>query len=458
MRRRRTGFLLLAAAAFWLPIGSAAQQAEPGIPYETFTLPNGLVFIVHEDHSSPIVAVDVWYDVGSANEQLGRSGFAHLFEHLMFEETKNLSKGDFDDYLTAAGGMNNGSTTEDRTNYFEVVPSNRVNLALWLESERMANLSVTQANFTREREVVKEERRLRVDNQPYGAAMLTLDTLSTDWFPYKHTVIGTMADLDSATVVDVMAFHDMYYVPNNAAIAVAGDVTAAEVRAMAERYFGAIQRGPEKAALPPVPATPRTDGERRVVLDDRMASIPLYSAVYSVPPHGHADTYALSLLSSILGRGESSRLYQRLVKDERAALMVSVGVGSNAGPGTFVIRAFPNRGVAVSRVEDLVYDEIAKLQADGVTMRELEKAKNQVRASMVMGRQSVLQKAEALQHYRRYHGDLSAMETDLDRYMAVTSSDIRRVANRYLTVENRTVVIARPAQQGDASTDAKGGA
>ncbi|MFW6205713.1 MAG: M16 family metallopeptidase, partial [Gemmatimonadota bacterium] len=263
--------------------GATTAQDAPPIAYETFTLDNGLQFIVHEDHSAPIVHVEIWYDVGSAHEPPGRSGFAHLFEHMMFIDTENLEQGEFDSYINRAGGTLNGTTDKDRTAYYETVPSNHINVVLWLEADRMSNLVIDEANFRREREVVKEERRLRVDNQPYGEAIMTIDTLGQDWEPYRHTVIGSMDDLDAATADDARQFYDRFYVPNNAAVAVAGDVTVAQVRALAEEYFGGIPRGPERVTLPPVPPVPRTDDERRVTLEDDQATLPLFLSAYSIP-------------------------------------------------------------------------------------------------------------------------------------------------------------------------------
>jgi predicted Zn-dependent peptidase len=276
------GFSLLAAPVF-------GQQEVPPIELETFTLENGLKVIVHEDHSTPIVAVNIWYDVGSANEETGRSGFAHLFEHMLFQETTNLEPGEFKKHILEAGGTYNGTTNQDRTAYFETVPSNRVNMALWLEAERMENLTVTPENFDREREVVKEERRLRIDNQPYGEAFLTLDTLTADWPPYDHTVIGSMDDLNAATADDVLAFYERYYVPNNAALVISGDVELEQARELVEEYFGDIPRGPEMQALPEFTPTPRSDGERREVLQDDLANTPIFFAGYNIPPHDHPD-------------------------------------------------------------------------------------------------------------------------------------------------------------------------
>ena len=440
---RRTS-RLAAALALLAIAGPAAAQKAPPIEFESFTLDNGLLFIVHEDHSTPVVALSVWYDVGSANEQPGRSGFAHLFEHMLFQETERLEAGEFKRYILGAGGTYNGSTNNDRTNYFETLPTNRLNLAFWLESERMANLRVTAENFDREREVVKEERRLRVDNQPYGNAIQTLDTLVADWPPYDHTVIGSMDDLDAATADDVLEFYRKHYVPNNAAVVVAGDVTVEEVKEMAEEYFGDIPRGADPEPLPAFTATPRADGERRVTVEDRLANMPLYVAGFNIPPHKDDDSYALQLLSSIFSQGESSRLHRRLVKEEQAALIVVSFLDSRAGPGVFWFGALPNQGVDVKRIEVLMDEEVEKLKSEGVTDRELQKAKNQLRASRVMGRQTVFSKAEELHHYRRFHGDPAEINSDLDRYMAVTVEDIKRVARKYLEPVNRSVVIAVP--------------
>jgi zinc protease len=427
-----------------LAAASVGAQGAPPIDYETFTLDNGLQFIVHEDHSVPVVHVQVWYDVGSAHEPEGRSGFAHLFEHMMFINTANLERGEFDAFINRAGGNLNGTTNKDRTAYFETVPSNQVNVALWLEADRMHNLVVNEENFQREREVVKEERRLRVDNQPYGSAMMTIDTLSVDWEPYRHTVIGSMDDLDAATADDARAFYERFYVPNNAAVVVAGDVTVDQVRELAERYFAHIPAGPDMAELPPVPPVPRTDGERRVTLTDEKATLPLFMSAYTLPPEDHEDTPALELLGRILMTGESSRMHQRLVKEEEAALQVFGGADAGMGPGTFAVYAVPNQGIDVDRLEALAWEELEKVRAGAITDRELQKARNQTRASMIMSRLQVSSKAGMLQRYRR-SGDLSEINRALDEYMAVTVDDLVRVARTYLTPENRTVVIAVPA-------------
>lgn len=452
-RLRPARALLTFAAAGLLAAPLSAQDA-PRVDYESFTLDNGLRVIVHEDHSVPIVAVNVWYDVGSAHEEVGRSGFAHLFEHMLFEETQNLNAGDFTELVMGAGGTYNGTTNTDRTAYFETMPSNRLDLALWLEAERMRNLRVTQENFAREREVVKEERRMRIENQPYGEALgITLDTLAVDYAPYKHSVIGSMDDLNAATTEDVMRFYRNYYVPNNATLVLAGDVTPARARELAERYFGAIPRGPDVPPLPPATAAPRKSGERRAVVEDPKANTPMYAAAYVIPPANHEDMYALDLLSRILSQGESSRLHQRLVKEEQAAAFAGGGVDTRRGPGLFRFISLPTPGSNVERIETLIEDELRQVREDGVSARELQKAKNQTRANMIMSRQTVFSRAMDLQQARVYSGDIEAVNTDLDRYQQVTLEDIQRVARTYLVPDNRTTVIVVPAGEAAPAAD-----
>ena len=448
MKRMRVLLLL----SLSLMPATLLSQAAPPLKYETFTLPNGLKFIVHEDHSAPIVAVDVWYDVGSANEVAGRSGFAHLFEHLMFQETANLDKGDFDKYMDAAGTSNNGTTNNDRTLYYEIVPSNRINLALWMEADRMAKLRVAQDNFTREREVVKEERRMRVDNSPYVNGFLVLDTLHSDYKPYRHTVIGTMDDLNAASVEDVNNFYKQFYVPNNATITLAGDITLAQAKQYANQYFAGIPRGAAIPGLPVAPVAPRTDGERRVKIEDKLATVPMIAIGYTIPQHDNADVYALSLLSSVLGRGESSRLNQAIVKEAKVANFVGTGLDSRAKGGMLQLQAQPTQGNDVAKLEELIYAQIEKVKSEGISAEELAKVKRQYIAGQIMQRQTVFSKAEALQHARFMHGgNLEAVNNDLDKYNAVTADDIRRVAQKYLTPANRTVVTIVPAQKAATS-------
>lgn len=439
-------FVAVALTAASAMASSAQSLSIPPIPIDTFTLSNGLQVIVSEDHSTPLVSVQVWYDVGSAHEAEGRSGFAHLFEHMLFEETEHLADGEISTLIQRAGGNQNGTTNTDRTAYYENLPSNRLNLAFWLHAERMARLVISEENFERQREVVKEERRLRVDNQPYQNAGLTLDTLLTDYRPYRHTIIGSMEDLDAATVGDVQSFYRDHYSPNNATVTVVGDVTTEQVRELAEEYFGAIPRGPEIPSLPPIPASPRTDGERRVEVQDPLAQLPLIWMAWNTPPANHPDQDALQILAQILSTGESSRLYRRLVNEEQVALSFIAQPDARVGPGSFRMGALPNQGVALRTLESLIYEEIEKVKNEGVTDRELEKALNQQRAGAIASRLTAQGKGQLLQSYRLFYGSPFEANRDLERLEAVTVEDIRRVARLYLVEQNRTVVTAVPSR------------
>jgi len=422
----------------------AAYAGKPGeIKFEEYTLDNGLRVILSEDKSVPIVAVNVWYHVGSAHEEDGRSGFAHLFEHMMFQGSENVAKLEHGQFIQRAGGNRNGTTNQDRTLYFEVLPANRLNLALWLEADRMRSLAVTSTNFENQRNAVKEERLMRIDNQPYSAAFLTSDTLSYDFKPYSHTVIGKMVDLDAAEVGDVQAFFDKFYKPNNAVLVVVGDINKGKTKKMVEEYFGDIPRGSDVAPI--WGEEPEHTAERRKVIEDKNANVPAMFISYTIPPYNNADRPALELLGSILADGESSRLHQRLVKEEEAAVVVFGGVDSRKGPGLFRMIAVSNVGVDISVCEELIYDELENLKMNGIEERELEKAKIQFKSSFIEGRQTVMDKAEAIQQFAYYNEDLNEINTELELYMSITMEDIMRVAQKYFTKNNRTVVTANPA-------------
>lgn len=423
---------------------TAAAGVKPGyIDYKEYTLKNGLRVILSEDHSVPVVAVDVWYHVGSAYEQEGKSGFAHLFEHIMFQGSENVGKAEHSKLVQRAGGNNNGSTTQDRTNYFEVLPANRLNLGLWLEADRMRSLAVTSENFENQRSVVKEERRQRIDNQPYGNAFLASDTLSYDFKPYQHTVIGRMVDLDNGTVDDAKAFYDNYYRPNNAVLVVVGDIEPAKTMKLAEQYFGSIPRGPDITPL--TGDEPPHTAERRAVIEDKNANVPAVFMTYTIPNCFDNDMPALELLGKILTDGESSRMYNRLVKEEKAAVIVFGGTDVRRGPGLFRFIAASNVGVDIGKCEDLILDEIEKVKKEGIDEKELEKAKIQFKSGLVRERETVLGKAETIHDYVYFDRDLANMNNDIERYMAITKDDIIRVANKYFVESNLTVVVAEPA-------------
>jgi zinc protease len=444
-------FLVAPVAAALLAAVAPPLIAQAGrISYDTFTLANGLQVIASEDHSTPVVAVDVWYNTGSRNERIGRSGFAHLFEHMMFQGSAHVKKTEHFQLVERAGGEENGSTQEDRTNYYDVVPSNRLNLVLWLEADRMRSLAITQENFENQRETVKEERRLRVDNQPYSRAFvdgLTLPYDSTGCFAYAHSTIGDMADLNAAKLPDVQEFFNTYYAPNNARLVVVGDFNPAELRRLINQYYADI---PRHAAPPAVTCDYKLNpGLIRREFADSHANLPAVVRLYRIPPHNDPDTPALELMNIILGQGESSRLNVTIVRRAKAAL--AAGAGSTAthrGPGTMFAFGIANQGVGIDRVDSLLAAQIDTLRTSGVTAEELTKAKNTLRAGFIQNRETSLNKAEELQHYALFHDNLAEINSDLDKFMAVTNDDIRRVAGKYLDSANAVILIIKPAGGG----------
>lgn len=433
---------------------AVAQQAQSGtIPFESYKLDNGLRVILAPDRSTPVVAVDVWYDVGSRNERPGRSGFAHLFEHMMFQGSQNVGKTEHLQLVERAGGSMNGTTNEDRTNYFETLPANRLNLGLWLEADRMRSLAITPENLQNQQQVVKEERRLRIDNSPYGSSFLAASyeaPYAESCFAYDHSVIGSMEDLNAAELADVQAFFNTYYAPNNATLTVVGDFEPAAAKAMIQEYFGGIPSG---APAPPVECeNPFSHLPTRQTIRDPNANLPALFASYGAPVAGSPDTYPLALLAAILGQGESSRLHQRLVKQEQAALDAQSFFDERRGPGIFVTYAIANQGVGIDRIEKLLAEEIEKIRTSGVSVAELQKAKNQYRSNEVRSLQTALGRAEKLQYYAHYAGDPAAIRNDLEHYLAVTPADIQRVANQYLAPDNRATVITEPAPAAQEQT------
>jgi predicted Zn-dependent peptidase len=435
------------AFALTLPAGARAQDPGP-IAIESYTLPNGLKVILAPDRTTQVVAVNVWYNAGSRNEIRGRTGFAHLFEHMMFQGSANVKKGEHFQLIERAGGELNGSTAEDRTNYFEVLPSNRLNLGLWLEADRMRSLAITDSNFHNQREAVKEERRLRVDNQPYtGAIFEGMYALadSATCFPYAHSVIGSMADLNAAKVGDVQAFFDLYYRPNNAILTVVGDFDPAEAKALITQYFSDIPRGSDP---PPVECQPGFGGGQiRRPWPDSKATLPALVLAYRIPEYRHEDFPAIQLLSTILGQGESSRLNKAVVRDQKlaaAAFVLANPAGPRRGPGVLLTLGIANQGVSIDSLEAGVAAQYARLVSEGVSDAELSKAKNAYRTQLITQQQQALYKAEALQQANLFLGDPEAVNSNWKRYLAVTQDDIKRVAGRYFRPDNSLVLLITP--------------
>jgi predicted Zn-dependent peptidase len=366
---------------------------------------------------------------------------------MMFQGSANVGKGEHFQLILNRGGQMNGTTSEDRTNYYETLPSNELSLGLWLEADRMKSLAITQENFENQRQTVMEERRQSYDNQPYARSFLRINELAYfDYFPYAHSTIGDMKDLIDAPLLAVQEFFDAYYAPNNAVVSLAGDFDSDEALQLVQKYFGDIPaRG--RPEYKPGELNPQSS-ERSEVMTDPLAQLPAFHVAYHIPADREPDHYPLDLLSIALGDGESSRLYQELVKKRELLQSLNVGTDSRRGPDLFSVWAVAAQGKSVKTARDVIYAELAKLAKNGLTPRELEKAKNRVRSSFVFGLSSTLDRAQVLGQFELYFGNAELLKTELDKYLAVTNDDIKRVAAQYFSINNRTVldVVPSPAK------------
>ena len=419
----------------FLCAGVALAGTPLNISFQKYTLANGLNVILHEDHSVPIVAVNVWYHVGSSREKPGRTGFAHLFEHMMFQGSDHVEKGGHFGKIQDAGGTLNGSTTNDRTNYFETVPSQFLELALWLESDRMGYLlpAMNQAKLDNQRDVVKNERRQSYENQPYGRADETLSAMMYDAaHPYSWPVIGSMADLSTASLDDVKEFFSFYYAPNNASVCIAGDFNPSQVKEWVAKYFSSIPRG--KNVAPIKEEQPSTTTAKRDVMEDRVQLPRLYAAWHTTPLFGKDDA-ALDIVADILAGGKNSRLYKALVYDKQIAQEVSAYQYSRERAGAFYIEITAKPGISLSEIEKAMREEIAGIQKNGVSDREVQRARNGIRSQFIFRLQSVAGKADQLNSYNVMRGDPGVMNKDLSRYDGITAERVQRAARKYLTPE-----------------------
>jgi zinc protease len=437
--------------------GVSAQPAAPAagasglvpleVPFRQFQLENGLNVILHRDASVPVVAVNVWYHVGSANEREGRTGFAHLFEHLMFEGSKNVREGEFDTLLEAAGANNNGSTNPDRTNYIIDVPSNALELALFLESDRMGYLLDTMSPglVDGQRDVVKNERRQSYENRPYGMADIALDeSLWPANHPYSWPTIGHMEDLTAASYEDVVDFFKLYYAPNNASLVIAGDIDLDATRALVEKWFGEIPRGADVA--PVAPPTAALTQVKRVMLTDRVRLPRLYLA-WLTPRHFAPGDGTLDVVASVLANGKNSRLYKRLVYDTQIAQDVTAYQASGAMGSTFQIIATARPGHTAAELQIAIDEEIELLKREPPTSREVERALNQIEASFYRGMESVGGfggKADALNAYFASGGGPDFFAEDLARYEALTAADVQSAAMKWLPSDRRVELVVEP--------------
>ena len=448
--KRVLSVLLLAAAAAAPALAQPAATKTLDVAYTQFVLPNGLTVILHEDHSVPVATVNTWFHVGSAREKPGRTGFAHLFEHLMFMGSGHVKPGDFDDWLEATGGDNNASTGNDRTNYYINVPSNALELALFLESDRMGYLldTMTPKTVDAQRDVVKNERRQSYENQPYGLAEPTIDEmLYPDGHPYHWPVIGYMPDLTAASYEDVVAFFKSYYTPSNASLVVAGDIDTAKTRALVEKWFSDVKPGPP----PPPMNTPGVvlTGVKTKTIADKVQLPRLYLA-WVTPRHLAPGDAMLDVVADILAGGKNSRLYKRLVYDMQIAQDVSAGQSSLALSSSFQIVATARPGHTVAELKKVIDEELQKLQREAPTPHELERSINQIESSFydrmerVGGFGGV---ADQINGYFTETGDPDWFNEDLARYRALSPSDVRAAALQFLPLDRRVELVVEPEKK-----------
>ena len=452
---RLTGSLLAAAVllAAWPAVRAHAElpQSPPSPPrvhldVQRATLPNGLRVVMQVDKTSPTIAVDVLYDVGSRVEERGHTGFAHLFEHMMFQGSANVARGQHFTLISAHGGTMNGSTNSDRTNYFEMLPQSELELALWLEADRMKSLDISEANFENQRKVVEEEYRMRFENAAYVPASFRLEELIfKGYFPYAHSTIGSMADLEAAKLDWVRAFHDEYYGPNNAVIAITGDFDPAQAMKWVTKHFGPAT---SIAHIPPFepPPVPPQSAPREEIVPDVHAKLPAIMAGWVIPTVRTADHYALEVAGSILADGESSRLHEELVRKTGLCVSVNAGTDDKRGPpDEFSYDARLSSGASVEKVQAILDENLTRLATHPPDEAELIKVKNRIIAGQIMGLQTNFARAQQLAEHELYFGDARLLNEDLDHYLAVTAADVSRVVGKYLTPDKRSRVLVKPA-------------
>jgi zinc protease len=422
------------------PVQGAVRP--PKLDYVISTLPNGLRVLLSEDHSTPIVHLQLWYHVGSKDERKGRTGFAHLFEHMMFKGSKNVPPEQHGSMIAGVGGEFNAYTTEDTTVFWETVPANYLPLALWLEADRMATLRISEDVFRNEREVVKEERRMRVENQPFGRLSEIIYNEAFTVHPYKHPVIGSMEDLQAASIDDVRDFYRTYYVPENATLTLVGDFDAEQALQAVTQYFGPVP----KAAQPisrNIPMEPRPTKERRVTLREDWP-LPVVVVSHPITFDGHPDSYPLHIASKVLSDGQSSRIFRKLVYDERIAAAAFGSGNIIEHPNLFYAVAMVQPGHTPEAAVDALIGEFERLKQERITDQELERAKNQFARDYIIGRESNQEKASHLAHAAVIHDDVKTADGEFDIFMEITKADVQRVARTYFTPDTRLVMTILP--------------
>jgi predicted Zn-dependent peptidase len=413
------------------------------IDFTEFDLDNGLHVILHQNNSTPIIALSVTYHVGSKNEKPDRTGFAHFFEHLMFEGSPNIKRGEYFQMVQNAGGELNASTSFDKTEYYEELPSNQLELALWLESERMLHLKVDSIGVETQRGVVKEERKQRLENQPYGSILEQTFSHAYKTHPYRWTPIGSAQYIDMAKLSEFQDFYKTFYVPNNAVLSISGDIDINKTKDLIQKYFSDIPKGTRPIYRPDITEPKQNALVKDTVYDN--IQLPAVIKAFHIPGQGTDDYYALNMLTSLLSSGQSSRFYKQIVDKEQKALFVGSFPFSLEDPGLFLVYSIANMGVGASQLDSAINAEITKVQKDLISEREFEKLRNQVENDFVNNKDTNLGISTSLaDYYLFFKGNTNLINTELERFMKVTREDIKRVANQYLTKENETLLYYIP--------------
>ncbi len=430
-----------------LPILHAAVRP-PKLQYELSTLTNGLTVVLEEDHSVPIVHLNLTYHVGSKNERPGRTGFAHLFEHLMFKGSKNVEPEGHTSMIASIGGQSNAFTTEDETTFWETAPSQYLPLMLWLEADRMATLRINNETVVSEREVVKEERRLRIDNQPYGRLNEIIYDQMFTRHPYKHVPIGSMVDLDAATVEDVRDFYQTFYVPENATLTLVGDIDSDKAMQLVTQYFGRVPKA-KKPVPREIPQEPPQTAERRITLQEPWP-LPAVVVAYHITYDGHPDSYPLHIAGKALSDGQSSRIYKKLVYEQQLAVAAFGGPNLIEDPNLFYAVAIVQPGRTPAEVTNALIAEFDRLKNEPISDRELQRTKNQFARDYILNRESDQDKARVLSHAVVIHHDIKTADGEFDIFQGLTTADVQRVARAYFTAANRTVLTLLPSGRQEA--------
>ena len=412
-----------------------------------YTLENGLRVVLNRDDAVPVVSLAVYYDVGSRNEREGRTGFAHLFEHMMFQGSENVKKAEHFQFIMKAGGTMNGTTSSERTNYFDTVPAAQLPLALWLESDRMRTLAVTQENLDNQRDAVKEEKRLRYDNQPYGQVFDLINSMVFKNFANSHSTIGSMEDLDDATVEDVQEFFRIYYAPNNAVLVLSGSFEIEEAKGLIEKYFSSI---PSQPKPPPIDVSePDEIGVKYQKYEDKLAPLPAFLMGWKIPQRLSPEFYALYLAGKLLYDGESSRLYQKLVKGSETVLQLFGFTDERRGPSAIYIGAIPKEEKFLAEIRKTITDEIKEVSDNGISETEMTKLHNQLLNDEVRSRQSSLSRAQQIAEFALYDGNPALINSQLQDLLKVSADDIKYAVSKYLNTENHAFLDVVPQVKND---------